>query len=104
MKLIDIEKLATQYPGIQPPPRHERDQLRPGDYARVIVATPDPADPAAEVLERVWLRIQTTGPRFVGTVVAHPVCVPDLAADGVVEFRHRHIFETAHPNPIRIAS
>lgn len=90
VELADVERRAAACPATYViPPRDEREDLWPGDLAKVVVV----AVGAASCGERIWVRV---GPRaegdflYRGTVVSFPA-TPGLSSGDELRFGPEHV-------------
>lgn len=76
------------------PPRSERENLAPGDLARLLFELVDPGegDPGAE---RMWVEVlETADGRYVGVLTNAPTAITTIEQGGLVEFGPEHVIST----------
>jgi hypothetical protein len=71
------------------PPERERKRLKPGELAKLVFLSDDPADPRGE---RMWVIVdRAAGGRYVGKLDNDPVVIKGLAAGDEIHFEPRHV-------------
>lgn len=76
------------------PQRSERENLAPGDLAKLLfeLVDPDDEDPGAE---RMWVEVlEKRGERYVGVLTNAPSAITTVEQGGVVEFGPEHVIST----------
>lgn len=83
LHLVDVERRSARYKSFEIPSREEREDLWPGDLAKVILA----------IGERLWIRVMDVMEvsTYVGSIVSSPLYNRDCHMGDMLVFKPENV-------------
>lgn len=100
-RLGDGEALNRQHPDtFHIPSRDERENLKPGDLAKLLFEVVDPA-PGSITAERMWVQVtEVAADGYVGFLDNDPQVLTSMRPGSRIEFRAHHVIATWDDGPV----